>query len=161
MVKQALLYQHFLIQRILLALVILKRINELLSLAGDLSAIAQAGGGGEGASSTSTFAFTFDSSNRRTKLTYPNGVTTIYSYDTGGRLTNLLTQYAELKEQGKKKPPILKLHTLDSFTYTHDRVGNRLGKTEFSSPSPLAGEGWGRQSHFAIFFTMPLLYSVQ
>jgi len=73
-------------------------------------------GRGEGDSSTSTFTFIYDSSNRRTKLTYPNGVTTTYSYDTTGNLTNLLTQYAELKEQGKKKPPTLKLHTIDSFT---------------------------------------------
>ncbi|MBI5748485.1 MAG: hypothetical protein HZA00_05110 [Nitrospinae bacterium] len=86
-------------------------------------------GGGEG-----VFSFTYDTSGRRTKLTYPNGVTTTYSYDTAGSLTNLLTQYAELKEQGKKKPPILKLQTIDSFTYTHDKVGNRLSKTENISP---------------------------
>ena len=34
-------------------------------------------GGGEG-----VFSFTYDTSGRRTKLTYPNGVTTNYSYDT-------------------------------------------------------------------------------
>jgi RHS repeat-associated protein len=76
------------------------------------------------------FAFAYDTLGRRTKLTYPNGVTTTYSYDSIGRLTNLLTQYAELKDQGKKRPPTLKLHTLDSFTYTHDKAGNRLTKTD-------------------------------
>jgi RHS repeat-associated protein len=94
---------------------------------------------GEG--QTSTFAFTYDSSGRRTKLTYPNGVTTTYSYDSIGRLTNLQTQYTELQNHGKHRPPKLKLHTLDSFTYTHDKVDNRLSKTEISSPSPLEGEG--------------------
>ncbi|MBI5748484.1 MAG: hypothetical protein HZA00_05105 [Nitrospinae bacterium] len=96
------------------------------------------------------FSFTYDTSGRRTKLTYPNEVTTTYSYDTTGNLTNLLTQYTELQNKGKKKPPNpvpagfkqgLKLHTLDSFTYTHDKVGNRLSKTE--APSTLAGEGRG------------------
>ena len=104
---------------------------------------------GQTSTSTFAFAFTYDSSGRRTKLTYPNGVTTNYTYDTAGRLTNLLTQYAELKEQGKKKPPILKLHTIDSFTYTHDKVGNRLSKTETSSTAPLWGEGGVRGEKYS------------
>ncbi len=82
-------------------------------------------GGGEG-----VFSFTYDTAGRRLGLNYPNGVKTTYTYDSSGNLTNLLTQYAELKEQGKKKPPILKLHTIDSYTYTHDKVGNRLSKTD-------------------------------
>lgn len=59
------------------------------------------------------FSFTYDSLGRRTKLNYPNGIATTYSYDDVGRLTNLLTQNSQLQ-------------TLNSFTYTHDRVGNRL-----------------------------------
>ncbi|MEK6589196.1 MAG: RHS repeat-associated core domain-containing protein, partial [Nitrospinota bacterium] len=88
------------------------------------SPLAGEGGGERG------FGFTYDSLGRRTKLTYPNGVTTNYTYDSSGYLTNLLTQYAELQNHGKKRPPILKLHTLNSFTYTHDKVGNRLTKTD-------------------------------
>ncbi len=119
-----LFHQRLLVQRILLALVVLKHLTELVKKD---SSPHRGEGGGEG-----VFSFAYDTTGRRTKLTYPNGVTTTYSYDSIGRLTNLLTQYAELKEQGKKKPPILKPHTIDSFTYTHDKVGNRLTKTEIS-----------------------------
>ncbi len=112
-------------------------------------------GGGEGASSTSTFAFTYDSLGRRTKLTYPNGVTTNYSYDSIGRLTNLLTQYTEIKEQGKKKPPILKLHAIDSFTYTHDKVGNRLIKTEISDTHTDTDTKYSYDAIYRLLQSMP------
>ncbi len=63
------------------------------------------------------FGFEYDDAKRRIILTYPNGVRTTYEYDPSGRLTSLLTQNPELR-------------TLNSYTYTHDKVGNRLTKTE-------------------------------
>ncbi|MBI5748479.1 MAG: RHS repeat protein [Nitrospinae bacterium] len=107
-------------------------------------------GGGEG-----VFSFTYDTSGRRTKLTYPNEVTTTYSYDTAGNLTNLLTQYSELQSQGKKKLPILKLHTLDSFTYTHDKVGNRLTKTEISDTHTDTDTKYSYDTIYRLTQTMP------
>ncbi|MBI4378661.1 MAG: RHS repeat protein, partial [Nitrospinae bacterium] len=70
------------------------------------------------------FSFTYDTAGRRTKLTYPNGVTTTYSYDKFSRLTNLLTQnpFPAGFKQGSR------LQTLDSYTYTHDKVGDRLSE---------------------------------
>ncbi|MBI3399066.1 MAG: RHS repeat-associated core domain-containing protein, partial [Deltaproteobacteria bacterium] len=64
-----------------------------------------------------SFSFAYDKAGRRLNLAFPNGVTTKYSYDTSGRLTNLLTQNSQLQ-------------TLNSYTYTMDKVGNRLTKTE-------------------------------
>jgi RHS repeat-associated protein len=61
--------------------------------------------------------FTYDANSRRTSMTYANGVITTYSYDDAGRLTNLITQNSELI-------------TLNSFTYTHDNVGNRITMTD-------------------------------
>ena len=90
-------------------------------------------GRGEGASST--FTFTYDSSGRRTKLTYPNEVTTNYTYDSSNRLTNLLTQGIKPAKSLRGKAEAI---LIDSFTYTHDKVGNRLTKVE---TSPLEGEG--------------------
>ncbi len=73
---------HYLLtQKVLLVLLVLKRLDELLS------------------------------------LTYPNGVTTTYSYNSTGYLTELLTLNSQLK-------------TLNSYGYTYDRIGNRLTKTE-------------------------------
>jgi len=62
------------------------------------------------------FEFEYDPSGRRTKLSYPNGTFATYSYDTAGRLTDLAHKMAGGS-------------VIDSFTYTHDNVGNRLAKT--------------------------------
>lgn len=62
-------------------------------------------------SNAGTFTYGYDSLGRRRSLAYPNGITTGYNYDDGGRLTAL--------NHG----------TVASFTYTLDKVGNRTGKT--------------------------------
>ncbi len=67
-------------------------------------------------SDAGTFNFTYDSLGRRTKLTMPNGTYTTYSYDSNSRLTNLTHK-------------TLTGAVINSFTYTHDKVGNRLTKT--------------------------------
>ncbi len=64
-----------------------------------------------------TYSYQYDTLGRRTMLTYPNGVTTSYAYDNAGRLTSLFTQNSAHQ-------------TLNSYTYTLDKVGNRLTKTE-------------------------------
>lgn len=64
-----------------------------------------------------SFGFNYDTLGRRTKLTYPNGAIASYSYDSASRLTKL-----ELKNS--------KGRLIDSFSYSHDKVGNRLTKTE-------------------------------
>ena len=50
-------------------------------------------------------------------LRYANGITTTYSYDPSGYLTNITSRNAPGT-------------TIQSFTYTHDRVGNRKTKTD-------------------------------
>ncbi len=72
--------------------------------AGRLAAIADNG---------KTYGYTYDTLGRRVKLSYPNGTTANYNYDNTGRLTSLTHKGA------------LGL-TIDSFTYTHDKIGNRL-----------------------------------
>jgi RHS repeat-associated protein len=62
------------------------------------------------------FAFTYDDLGRRTSLSYPNGAVTTYSYDNLSRLTEILSKNA-------------KDRIINTFTYTHDAVGNRLSKT--------------------------------
>ncbi|MBU1406366.1 MAG: hypothetical protein KKE82_02685 [Proteobacteria bacterium] len=62
------------------------------------------------------FSFSYDGLGNRTKLTYPNGVATNYGYDPAGRLTAILAQ-------GGRRDSI------NSYSYTHDAVGNRLSKT--------------------------------
>ncbi|MDD2336378.1 MAG: hypothetical protein PHD01_07350, partial [Geobacteraceae bacterium] len=64
-----------------------------------------------------TFGFNYDTLGRRTKLTYPNGATASYNYDSASRLTKLEQKTA----RGR---------LIDSFSYSHDKVGNRLTKTE-------------------------------
>jgi RHS repeat-associated protein len=64
------------------------------------------------------FIYSYDLAGRRTGLTYPNGVTTTYNYNPAGYLTNLLAQ---------KTPS-----TVNSFTYTHDAVGNRLSMSDLT-----------------------------
>jgi len=62
------------------------------------------------------FEFEYDPVGKRTKLSYPNGAYAAYSYDSAGRLTDLGHKMAGGS-------------IIDSFTYTHDNVGNRLAKT--------------------------------
>ncbi len=88
--------------------------------AGRLSAIINGGG--------RRYEFGYDAMGRRTSLRLPNGVKTAYAYDSLGRLTSLTHRTSSD-------------NIIDSFAYTHDRVGNRLSKTQ--TPSPLAGEGGG------------------
>lgn len=64
-----------------------------------------------------TYSFQYDSLGRRTKLTMPNGAYATYTYNTIGILTNLTYKTSSGS-------------IIDSFTYTHDKVGNRLTKTE-------------------------------
>ncbi len=64
-----------------------------------------------------TYRYTYDTLGRRTKLTYPSGASANYVYDTAGRLTNL---YHNTPNGW----------TIASFTYTLDKVGNRLSKAE-------------------------------
>ena len=62
------------------------------------------------------FIFTYDAGNRRTTRTLPNGTTSTYSYDENSRLLGIQTTKNAT--------------TIDSTTYTHDNVGNRLTKTQ-------------------------------
>jgi RHS repeat-associated protein len=64
-----------------------------------------------------TYSYQYDNLGRRTKLGYPNGATANYSYDTSGSLTSLIHKTSSGA-------------IIDSFTYTLDKVGNRLTKTE-------------------------------
>ena len=65
------------------------------------------------------FRFTYDSLGRRTNLRHPNRVQTTYTYDSNSRLTSLITFNS-------------KLSTLNSFTYTYDKVSNRTTMTEIA-----------------------------
>lgn len=78
-------------------------------IAGRLSIITNGGG--------RTYGYSYDSLGRRTSLTYPNGATAAYSYDMKGNLTSL----SHKTSTGK---------TIADFSYTHDKVGNRLTKVE-------------------------------
>lgn len=62
------------------------------------------------------FSLTYSSLGQRTQLGYPNGVVTGYAYDASGNLTRL-------NHQSHGRP-------VSTFSYTHDKVGNRLSKTE-------------------------------
>jgi len=62
------------------------------------------------------FSLTYTSLGQRAKLSYPNSATTGYSYDSAGNLTNL-------SHQTHGRP-------VSTFSYTHDKVGNRLTRTE-------------------------------
>lgn len=62
------------------------------------------------------FSLTYTSLGQRAKLSYPNNATTGYSYDSAGNLTNL-------SHQTHGRP-------VSTFSYTHDKVGNRLTRTE-------------------------------
>lgn len=61
------------------------------------------------------FTFTYDELSRRTRVSRPLGLTTSYNYDANSHLTSLT-------HQGGPGPL--------PFSYTYDRVGNRLTKTD-------------------------------
>lgn len=62
-------------------------------------------------------SYSYDKLGRQTKLSYPNGTTVSYTYDVKGNLTSLIHRTATGK-------------VINSFSYTHDKVGNRLTKAE-------------------------------
>jgi RHS repeat-associated protein len=66
-----------------------------------------------------SFTFSYDASGRRTAMNYPNGTTTSYTYDPVGRLMNLSLSAKNAQRQ-----------IVDAFTYTHDKIGNRITKAE-------------------------------
>jgi RHS repeat-associated protein len=79
-------------------------------------------------SDAGNFNPTYDSLGRMTKLSYPTGATADYTYDSSGRLTNLNHKTSSGS-------------TIDSFTYTHDKVGNRLSKTETNTKYAYSYDG--------------------
>lgn len=60
-------------------------------------------------------SFTYDSLSRRSSMTHANGVVTSYTYDAASQLLTLGHQ--------------LGATSINSFTYTYDKVGNRKTKT--------------------------------
>jgi RHS repeat-associated protein len=69
------------------------------------------------------FGFTFDSSGRRQALTFPNGVVATYAYDTADQLTGI----SIAKDSA----------TLESFSYTYDRLGRRASMTREGVDLPI------------------------
>jgi len=65
------------------------------------------------------FNISYDNAGRRTSLGYPNLVTTTYTYNSSGFLTNLLARYNQQT-------------TIDSFAYTPDGMGNRTSMTDLA-----------------------------
>ena len=63
-----------------------------------------------------TTAFAYDALGRRTSMTHDNGMVTNYSYDAASQLLSLVHQ--------------LGATTVNSFTYTYDKVGNRKTKAD-------------------------------
>jgi len=63
------------------------------------------------------FTFVYDSLGRRIKRTLPNDTVTSYSYDPLSRLINITHKNAFQ-------------HTIDSFSYAYDHVGNRTVKKD-------------------------------
>ncbi|MDA2925559.1 DUF4157 domain-containing protein, partial [Acidobacteria bacterium AH-259-L09] len=66
--------------------------------------------------SSQTTTFTYDALSRRTSMTHANGVVTTFSYDAASQLLSLVHQ--------------LGATTINSFSYTYDKVGNRTTKTD-------------------------------
>ena len=66
-----------------------------------------------------TTNYIYDAIGRVTKVEYPNGVSTEYSYDSRNHITNITHKTSTNK-------------TLQSFTYSYDRVGNRIKVVEKS-----------------------------
>jgi RHS repeat-associated protein len=65
---------------------------------------------------TNVFTFEYDAANRRTRMRYPNGVVTTYTYDQNSRLLTLKAQ-----KDGT---------AITDFTYTYDAAGNRASKSQ-------------------------------
>ena len=63
-----------------------------------------------------TTTFDYDALGRRTSMTHDNGVVTNYTYDAASQLLSLVHQ--------------LGATTINSFTYTYDKIGNRETKTD-------------------------------
>ena len=63
-----------------------------------------------------TTTFTYDALGRRTTMTHANGVVTNYTYDAASQLLSIAHQLGAM--------------TIDSFTYTYDKVGNRNSKAD-------------------------------
>lgn len=59
-----------------------------------------------------TFSFAYDTLMRRTQITYPNNFKQNYTYDTASRITSQILKTS-------------KGATVDSYTYTYDKVANR------------------------------------
>ncbi|MBI5603752.1 MAG: RHS repeat protein [Deltaproteobacteria bacterium] len=64
------------------------------------------------------FGFSYDLAGKRTGMIYPNGVTTTYNYNPASYLTDLLVRKSQ--------------STVNSFSYTHDAVGNRLSMADLT-----------------------------
>src|SRR5207253_5300819 len=67
-------------------------------------------------SGTGNFGFTYDTLSRRTQMTRPNGLKSVYAYDNLSRLQSVLHQSGST--------------TLDGASYTVDNAGNRTSKTD-------------------------------
>ena len=67
----------------------------------------------------------YDAAGRRSSLSYPNGVTTSYSYDVASRLTNIQHQASSL---------------IESLTYTYDAAGNRISFNRTGPQADLPAE---------------------
>jgi len=63
-----------------------------------------------------TITFTYDVLGRRTSMTHANGVVTTYEYDAASQLTQVTHK--------------LGAAIINSFSYTYDKVGNRLTKVD-------------------------------
>jgi len=63
-----------------------------------------------------TTTFTYDALGRRTSMTHDNGVVTTYDYDTASQLLSLVHQLGP--------------STINSFTYTYDKIGNRKTRAD-------------------------------
>src|SRR5713226_5034419 len=63
-----------------------------------------------------TTSFSYDALGRRTSMTHGNGVVTNHTYDAASQLQSLIHQFGAT--------------TIDSFTYTYDKVGNRKSKAD-------------------------------
>src|SRR5207245_3874756 len=67
-------------------------------------------------SGTGSFGFSYDALSRRTQMTRPNGLNSIYAYDNLSRLLSVLHQ------SGSK--------TLDGASYTGDKTANRASRND-------------------------------
>ncbi len=67
-------------------------------------------------SGTGNFGFSYDALSRRTQMTRPNGLKSVYAYDNLSRLLSVLHQSGAT--------------TLDGASYTVDNAGNRATKTD-------------------------------